>query len=185
MARLLPETVVAAPSTSQRSLLLGCGHSRAKKVALKGRETWTGALVTLDMGSECGADVVHDLDVRPLPFPDDYFDEMGAYDVLEHVGRQGDWRGFFDEFAEYWRILKPGGLFGIIVPINRDALADPGHTRFFHINYFGFLGQAFYDANLAKGTPVTDYRWYWKRNFELMHHQEDGGHHLAVVLRKA
>lgn len=184
MARLDPGVETAAPSTVRRSLLLGAGNSRKKKAAFATQPDWIGTLTTIDMNPDCGADVVWNLDVHPLPFDDDTFDEMGAYDVLEHLGRQGDWKGFFDEFAEYWRILKPGGLFGIIVPINGDALADPGHTRFFHRNHFGFLDQRFYDQNLAMGAPVTDYRWYWKRNFEIVHLDESSGHHLGVILRK-
>jgi len=167
------------------SLLLGCGNSRIKKLRPEGRENWVQPLVTMDMNPDCGADYVWDLEKRPLPFPDDTFDEMAAYDVLEHIGKQGDWKGFFDEFAEYWRILKPGGMFGIIVPIERDMLADPGHTRFFHSNHFGFLRQNFYAENLAEGRAVTDYRWFWKRNFELAHYEQIGDHHMAVMLVKA
>src|SRR5690242_13022137 len=101
-----------------RSLLLGCGNSRVKKLWRQSESPdWKGDLTTLDMNPNCGADVVHDLEQRPLPFPDETFDELAAYDVLEHIGRQGDWKGFFDEFAEYWRILKPGGDFGIVVPV--------------------------------------------------------------------
>ncbi len=169
----------------QQSLLIGAGNSRQKKVQFGGNAEWSGKLVTLDMNPNCGADVIWNMEDRPLPFPDDSFDEMGAFDTLEHWGRQGDWRGFFEEFAEYWRILKPGGLFGIIVPINKDALADPGHTRFFHANYFGFLNQKFYEHNLSKGTCATDYRWFWKLNFDLLYMDDANGHHLAVVLQKA
>lgn len=166
------------------SLLLGCGNSREKKVAFIGQEKWTGDLVTVDMNPNCGADIVHDLDVRPLPFDDEQFDEIGCYDVLEHLGRQGDWKGWFEEFAEYWRILKPGGLFGCLVPIGKDALADPGHTRFFSASYWRFLDQNFYARELAEGRPVTDYRWFWKRDFEELYIENFEGHHLAVILRK-
>lgn len=168
-----------------KSLLLGAGNSRVKKLAPSSAPDWKGRLVTVDMNPNCGADLVWDLENRPLPFDDETFDEVAAYDVLEHIGKQGDWKGFFDEFAEYWRILKPGGEFGIIVPINRDALADMGHTRFFHRNYFGFLSQKFYDTNLERGAPVTDYRWYWRRNFEITHMHTEGDHHLCVILQKA
>lgn len=168
-----------------KSLLLGCGNSRDKKIQYPGAE-WLGELTTLDMNPNCGADVVHDLDVSPayLPFPDEEFDELAAYDVLEHIGLQGDWRSWFDEMADYHRILKPGGIFGIIVPVNADALADPGHTRFITANYFLFLSQKFYDKALADGLPVTDYRWYWKLDFEIPLMQPIDDHHLAVVLRK-
>ncbi len=167
-----------------RSLLIGCGNSRVKKLQIDGKAEWSGELTTIDMNPDCGADVVHDLEQRPLPFPDDTFDEMGAYDVLEHIGRLGDWKGYFDEFAEYWRIMKPGGTFGVIVPIGPDALADPGHTRFFHENHFGFLSQKFYADCLAREMPVTDYRWYWKRDFEIVTLVKEGNHHLCALLRK-
>lgn len=167
------------------SLLLGCGNDRRKKVALPGAASFVEPLVTLDMNPNCGADVVHDLDSHPLPFDDNTFDELAAYDVLEHLGRQGDWRGFFSEFAEYWRILKPGGMFGLLVPVGPDWHADPGHTRFFSSSWFRFLDQSWYAAALAEGQQVTDYRgWAWKRDFETMGLDPIEDHHLAVMLRK-
>lgn len=180
----------------KRSLLIGCGHSRAKKVHLLGEPEWAGELTTMDINPQCGADVVFDLDrlsipmrdglhgMRILPFEDDSFDEIGAYDVLEHFGRQGDWRGWFTEMAEFHRILKPGGTFGIIVPIGGDALTDPGHTRFFHRTWFYFLSQEFYLASLKQGAPVTDYRWYWPLDFEVLFCEQQQDHHVAVMLRK-
>lgn len=162
-----------------KSLLLGCGRNRQKKVRLNTSPDWAGELVTLDMNPNCGADVVWDLEQRPLPFPDEEFDEIGAFDVLEHIGKIGDWRGYFEEFAEYWRLLKPGGLFFILVPTGPDADADPGHTRYFGRNWFGFLSQKFYE-----NPSVTDYRWFYKLNFDVVLCDDYEGHHLAVILRK-
>lgn len=175
----------------QRSLLIGCGHSRIKKVHFESSPDWVGELTTLDMNPDCGATHVIDMSVQmagplySMPFGDDEFDELAAYDALEHWGRQGDWRGWFGEMAEYHRILKPGGTFGIIVPIGEDALVDPGHTRFFHANWFHFLSQAYYERALAEGKPVTDYRWYWKLNFEILFMEQQTNHHIGVMLRKA
>lgn len=167
------------------SLLLGCGNDRRKKVALADAPDWNLPLTTVDMNPNCGADVVCDLDRHPLPFEDNSFDELGAFDLLEHLGKQGDWQGWFDECADYWRILKPGGRFYILVPLGGDALADPGHTRFFSMNAFCFLCQEFYERNLSEGRPVTDYRWYWKHNFNIVDHDQSSGHHLSVILEKA
>ena len=180
----------------KRSLLLGCGNSREKKIVWDGNTEWAGKLTTLDFNPNCGADVVMDYDNlgkrswrhpfgKRLPFADNTFDELGAFDTLEHVGKQGDWKGYFLEFGEYHRILKPGGLFYIIVPIMEDALADPGHTRFFQLNYFGFLSQVFYEKNLELHTSGTDYRWFWKKNFDVLYLDKSSGHHIACVLRKA
>ena len=165
------------------SLLIGCGNSRVKQIQPDGSPEWSGELVTLDMDPNCGADVVWDMESRPLPFDDESFDEIGAYNVMEHWGRQGDWRGWFDEATEYHRILKPGGTMGIVVPVGEDALADPGHTRFFQQNYFGFLNQEFYAENLGNGACVTDYRWYWTLNFDIVLIEQSSSH-LSVMLQK-
>ena len=170
-----------------KSLLIGAGNSRAKKVFPRGDAEWKGELVTVDMDPNCGASVVWDLEKRPLPFPDAEFDEIHAYDCLEHWGRQGDWRAWFDEMAEYHRLLKPGGQFVALVPIGKDMFADPGHTRFFSANHFAFLNQQWYDEQLAAKLPVTDYRWYWKHNFKVLNiiMGGDPAHHMAVVLEKS
>lgn len=171
----------------RKILLLGCGNSRQRKIHPPGQPDWDGQLVTIDMNPACGADVVWDLENRPLPFPDEEFSEIHAYDCLEHWGRQGDWRGWFDEMGEYHRLLKPGGQFAAIVPYGAEAMADPGHTRFFDLNHFYFLEQGWYDQQLSAGRPVTDYRWYWKKNFKVVTGQMVGmpAHHIGVRLERA
>ena len=180
----------------KRSLLLGCGNSREKKISIDGNTAWAGELTTLDMDPDCAPDFLMDYDGlgkrswrhpfgKRLPFFANTFDEIGAFDTLEHVGVQGDWRGFFLEFGEYHRILKYGGLMYVIVPINADAFADPGHTRFFHKNHFGFLAQGTYVKGLEIGAAITDYRHVWDKNFDILYLEEQNAHHLAAVLRKA
>src|SRR6201999_3094313 len=110
----------------RRELLVGCGNSRVKQIALDDKKVFEG-LVTLDGKDDCGADGVHDLDILPYPFKDDEFDEIHAYDVLEHCGRQGDWRYFFAQWSEFHRILKLKGLFFGICPTPEGiwAWGDP------------------------------------------------------------
>jgi hypothetical protein len=68
----------------RRELLLGCGTNRDKKVTGSWTEPTWGELVTLDIDPETKPDIVHDLSVLPYPFRDDEFDEIHAYEVLEH-----------------------------------------------------------------------------------------------------
>ena len=173
-----------------KCLLLGAGFSRQRKVLINGADGWPGELITLDMNPESKPTVVWDLERRPLPFEDETFAEIHAYDVLEHIGRQGDWRDFFDQYAEYHRLLVPGGMMAILVPVGEDALVDPGHGRFYHQNHFHLLSQGWYDEQAAAGKQSGDYRWYWKKNFEVEKMVYASGpdpvgvHHLGVVLRK-
>lgn len=154
-------------------LLIGCGNSRRKKLTLDGFE-WAD-LTTIDHDPNCGADVVHDLDEYPWPFVDDAFDEAHAYCVLEHLGRQGDYRSFFALFGEIHRIIKPGGLFFAVVPsLESEWLwGDPSHTRAFAPNCLTFLSQAQY-AQQVGVTTMTDFRWLWKGDFETIDAQDDG-----------
>ena len=151
----------------KRELLLGCGNSRAKKVT----GSWTTPdwdnLTTLDIDPGCKPDVVHDLDVLPYPFDEDSFDEVHGYEVLEHCGQQGDWKFFFAQFHEFWRILKPDGLFVATVPMwdSEWAWGDPGHKRIITKGSLLFLDQREY-VQIGSDSAMTDYRPWWKGNFQ-------------------
>lgn len=162
------------------SLLLGAGNARHKLIAIDGKK-W-GDLTTLDIDPDCKPDVLHDLNDRPLPFGDNAFDQIHAYEVLEHIGAQGDWRGFFDEFAEYWRILKPGGYLCGTVPAwdNEWAWGDPGHTRVIIPGTWVFLSQKEYQRQIGK-TPMTDYRAIWKGDFDIEGAEIRGGKHFFIL----
>jgi SAM-dependent methyltransferase len=151
-------------------ILLGCGHDRTKKLCRTGRNEWQN-LVRVDMNPAVEPDIVHDLTSLPLPFDDESAEEIHLYDVLEHTRQQGDWRGFFAEFTEFFRILKPGGhLFGICPRWDGVwAWADPGHTRVISPDTLGFLSQAKYAAECRPGgTNRTDYRFCWRGDFEIV-----------------
>jgi len=142
-----------------RELLLGCGRSRAKRMAL-GALTWS-ELTTLDYYPECQPDIVWDLNDTPWPFDDNTFDEVHAYEVLEHLGKQGDFPSFFAHFTEIWRILTPGGkLFASVPAITSPWLwGDPGHTRVISLESLTFLSQDEY----ARQTEVmTEYRHVYR-----------------------
>jgi SAM-dependent methyltransferase len=163
-------------------LLLGCGHSRKKQVVFPDIPAdWTG-LTTLDIDPSVNPDVVWDLNNTSLPFEDGAFDEVHAYECLEHVGRQGDWRFFFDQFADFWRILKPKGYFVGTVPMwdSPWAWGDPGHTRVITRGSLIFLNQGEYDQ--LGDTNMTDYRPWWKGNFKTIA-VEETEHRMGFVLQ--
>lgn len=149
-------------------LLLGCGADRRKKIKFpESPEAWT-ELVTADIDPACSPDIVLDLNQLPYPWADNHFDEVHAYEVLEHCGAQGDWRFFFAQFDELWRILKPGGYLVATTPMwdSPWAWGDPGHRRIISRESLIFLDRDEY-AQVGK-TAMTDYRAHFKCNFRLM-----------------
>ena len=107
------EMSLAAPAAPAR-LNVGCGHDV--------RDGW----VNLDIAALPGVDVVHDLDVVPLPFEDGAFGEIECKDVLEHVD-------LVPVMRELHRILMPGGRLRVAVPhfTSNNFYIDPTHRKAF------------------------------------------------------
>jgi SAM-dependent methyltransferase len=161
-----------------KTLLMGCGRKTEvlRFVSTAGTDQLTaqwqpaqGDVVRLDINKDHDPDVVHDLNRRPLPFADNEFDEIHAYEVLERLGRQGAYIQFFEEFAEYWRILKPGGLLVATVPHHDSiwAWGDPSHTRIISVATLTFLSQESYTTQVGK-TALSDFRYIYKADFDLV-----------------
>jgi SAM-dependent methyltransferase len=112
----------------------------------------------------------------PLPFKSGEIDEVHAYHVLEHLRQQGDYQGFFADFSEYHRILKPDGLFFGIVPSWNDpwAWGDPSHRRVITLGSLVFLSQAEYEKQVGY-TAMSDFRFCYKADFETLWTQESQG----------
>jgi SAM-dependent methyltransferase len=155
--------------SEKRELLLGCGSNLAKMCSPDNEPMEWSNLTTLDINPDCKPDIIHDLNSHPLPFKNDTFDEIHAYQILEHLGRQGDYRFFFREFTEYWRILKPNGYLCANVPTYTGSWAwgDPSHTRIINEGTLVFLSQAEYAKQIGK-TTMSDFRYIYKADFELV-----------------
>jgi len=139
-------------------------------------------LVRLDVNPDHEPDVVHDLEVLPYPFADDEFDRIDAYEILEHLGRQGDYRAFFGQFSELWRILKPGGFLAATCPSYKSlwAWGDPSHTRVLTSGSLVFLSQAQYTDQIGK-TAMSDFRFCYHADFETAWAEEDSQKLLFVL----
>lgn len=147
-------------------LLIGCGANHTKRMTIDGSETWSN-LTTLDNNHAHKPDVVWDLMIMPLPFKANEFDEIHAYDVLEHTGAQGDYKFFFAQFTEFHRILKPNGHILAVCPSRHSewAFGDPSHTRVLQKENLLFLSQERYKE--VGVTPMSDFRYIYKANFAI------------------
>jgi predicted SAM-dependent methyltransferase len=148
-----------------RELLIGCGSRTSKDLSVTGVHTFEN-VVRLDNNADHNPDVLWDLRKHPLPFIDNEFDEIHAYEVLEHLATQGDYEFFFREFTEYARILKTNGLFFASVPAGKWVWGDPSHKRCIQKETLIFLNQDEYKQ--VGQTAMSDFRYLYKANFRLV-----------------
>jgi len=185
------ELLLGAGSNFERRLSPVFKHSPLETVM----EPWHN-LTTLDMEASHAPDILFNLDrLSPLvglplpsadasyiPTPDSYYDEIHAYEVLEHIGAQGDFRTFFIHFNEFWRILKPGGYLCATVPSWSSVWAwgDPGHTRVINAGTLVFLSQSEYVKQVGR-TAMSDYRAYYHGDFETVWAAEMGEQFMFIL----
>lgn len=152
-----------------KALVLGSGHANDPKHQggeFHIRVPYAGPITEItrvDYSPDSNADVIFDLNQKPWPFEDNTFDEVHAYNIMEHLGHQGDARAFFDEHYEIWRVLKPlGHYYGCCPKMeNPWVFAEPSHTRVLLPHSFNFLNRSYYDDQ-DWSTSVSDFRWLWK-----------------------
>ena len=113
---------------------------------------------------------------------DNAFDEVHAYEVLEHLGTQGDYRSFFAHFYEIWRALKDGGHLFATCPSYKSmwAWGDPSHKRIINAGSLSFLSQEQYELQIGT-TAMTDFRWLWSGDLRCVHAEDDGEHFMFVL----
>ena len=135
---MTPSSLPTALPTAlpDRHLDLGCGVTPRNPY---GRSTLCGVdirpLASTPQAEFRCANVVLD----PIPYPDDSFGSVSAYDFIEHVPRlltAPDGRSTFFPFVnlmnEVWRVLAPGGKLYALTPAfpSPAAFVDPTHVNF-------------------------------------------------------
>jgi len=158
----------------KKELLIGCGLSREKRLTCDGSPNLWDDVTTLDYNADHKPDIYWDLMHLPLPFESNTFDEIHAYEVLEHLGQQGDYKTFFAQFTEFWRILKPNGHLLATCPSRHSpwAFGDPSHTRLIQPESLIFLSQPHYTENVGKN-PMSDFRFIYKADYDIMFSADD------------
>jgi len=103
-----------------------------KKLNLGCDKNYKEGYINLDINKNVKTDIIHNLNIFPYPFEDNYFDEIYCSHILEHV------KNFLGCLKELERILKKGGILHIIVPHFSDGIGygDIEHKRFFGYKTF-------------------------------------------------
>jgi SAM-dependent methyltransferase len=127
----------------RQKLNLGCGRKHLEDA------------VNLDITADTGPQVVHDLNCAPWPFPDNRFNEVFAYDVIEHLGDVPQ------TMMEIWRCTAPGAVVHITVPhfSCMNAFRDPTHQHFFSYRSMDYF------------TAGHELNFYSSARFEVIHTQ--------------
>ena len=119
-----------------RHLDLGCGLAPRNPYA-------RGQLCGIDIRAPTGeVPFEHrsaNLTLEPIPYPDNSFGSVSAYDFLEHMPRifpSADGHGTVFPFVrlmqDIWRVLAPGGRLYALTPAwpHPEAFVDPTHVNF-------------------------------------------------------
>jgi SAM-dependent methyltransferase len=116
-----------------RHLDLGCGAAPRNPY---GRSHLYGLDIVLPPGYRDSRFRQVNVWVDPIPFDDDFFDSVSAYDFLEHVPRvlssgHGTRLPFVELMNEVWRVLRPAGRFYAITPAwpRPECFVDPTHVN--------------------------------------------------------
>lgn len=97
-------------------------------------------LYGVDIRPDLGEKIIAaNLMVEPIPFPDEYFESISAYDFIEHIPRnihnfntEKTHFPFIFLMNEIFRTLKPNGIFYAVTPAypHPKAFTDPTHINF-------------------------------------------------------
>lgn len=142
---------------------LGCGLAPKNPFCcdyVTGLDVIPEELVLDRFAGATGFDYVHSNLLSGLPFPDDTFSSVSAFDVVEHVPRYHvDESGqvsnpFISLMNEVYRILTPGGVFLAVTPAypSGAAFQDPTHVNFITKRTIGyFAGEQAFARELGYG----------------------------------
>ena len=122
------------------------------------RRGWT----NVDVAPLPGVDIVHDLNQLPLPFESGTIEEIGCFDVIEHLD-------YIPFLKECHRILLPGGRLHISVPHFSacNNFDDPTHRHMFSTKTFRFFCRGTHEGR-TRGSYYFDFLYSDLINFQVV-----------------
>lgn len=121
-----------------RNLDLGCGKTPKNPFNAE-------VVFGIDIRDDIEARIYNaDLAIEPIPFEDEFFDSVSAFDFIEHIPRiiynPGRRFCFVELMNEIYRVLKPGGLLYSFTPAFPAPAAwrDPTHVNIITAETFPF-----------------------------------------------
>jgi SAM-dependent methyltransferase len=182
-----------------RHLDLGCGGKPRNPYA---RRDLFGVDIAAPV-NQAGIEIrTANLSVGSIPFPDNHFASVSAYDFLEHIPRvlpkvneAGTRFPFIELMNEIWRVLAPGGVLYAMTPAypHPAAFQDPTHVNILtdqsHIYFtqpellgrmYGFFG-TFRVVRILRVRPEFEYEpmnpgWRHRRRLERRARRGDASH---------
>ncbi len=160
------------------SLDLGCGKTTRNPFEAK-------TVFGVDMATpDVEYNIVYaDLNVNPIPFPQEFFNYVTAFDLIEHIPRVIVDNGktlfpFVNLMREIYRVLAPDGVFLSSTPAfpSPESFVDPTH-----VNYITELTFPLY---FCGQNPWGSELYGFEAMFELIS-QERQGSHLLTLMKKA
>lgn len=110
----------------RKVLEIGCGIRRSGDTT-----------IAIDKIKTPQVDIVRDVAKRGIPFCSSMFDQVLAYDVIEHIESYDDLIFLFNEI---YRVLKPNGLFHFTTPNGfENSLTHITHHRGFVKSSFDYF----------------------------------------------
>jgi hypothetical protein len=139
-----------------RSLNLGCGNKKFDGF-------WN-----VDIEPKCNPDQFLDMEKTPWPYEDNFFDEISAVNILEHVGQ--DPKIFTNIIKEMYRVSKNQAKWFVEVPHHRSDLHwdDYTHVRPLTPKTFMMFDQKVNYESIAKKLSDSTFGLYHNVDIEVV-----------------